>query len=434
MANTVIEARKTVLEAYINSMKNGGAGEDAFNFASALEILENSADFEVALVDIALSFKTTIQDTYAKDFQTQLDAMSAMQTGVSMLPPIYNLSSDYNVYKQLSANEFLFGVVTNGDLSLWLTTNRCLTWKKIAGFSSLGSSDVKYIASAPAGFDVIKETDGTIRLFWVHDNVVYTATLDSVGNYVDVTELTNDLVKGETLRANIAPNGDIAVLFTEKADDKTFSAAYVYRIGGSWRSKKALLDPTGDDINDTISTSRLVVLDDKFYTEITNETDRRYIVMIYKDGDLNDYLFKTADETDTENGLDTGKSFIYGFTKVDDDDNESFFLFTVYEKLNASIIEVTTDLGSYRKLNNIPPQAPANPFTVLEDGTFVTSVKASKDEGNTWFPTYYQVASATKFKESQDILLTSALASGISFIYVTDIKTSTQPNAILKGV
>ena len=172
MANTVIEARKKVLENYIASMTNSGSGEDAFNFASALEILENSADFEVALVDIALSFKTTIQETYAKDFQTQLDAMSAVQSGVAMLPAFYGTNASTNVFKQLSATEFLFGVVGNGELSLWITTNRCLTWKKVAGFSAIGVSDVKYIASAPAGFDVIKERDGTVRVFWIHADIV----------------------------------------------------------------------------------------------------------------------------------------------------------------------------------------------------------------------------------------------------------------------
>jgi len=435
MANTVIEARKRVLENYIASMTNSGSGEDAFNFSSALEILENSADFEVALVDIALSFKTTIEDTYASEFQTQLDAMSAVQSGVAMLPTFYGANAATNVFKQLSKTEYLFGVISNGELSLWISTNRCLTWKKIAGFSSIGISDVKYIASAPAGFDAIKEIDGTIRLFWIHADIVYTATLDTVGNYVDVTELTNDIAKGDVLRANIADNGDVVVIFTELADGTTISGAYVYRIDGSWRSKKALMAPVGTDA-DLLSTSRLVVLDGKFYTELTNGATRRYTVMVYKDTDLNDYLFKTSDETDTseDGGIATGLNFVYGFSVTDEDGSVSYKLFMAYESLNASIIDVTADLGAYRNLNNIEAVVPTDPFTVLSDGTFVTPLKATKDEGNTWFPTFYQVASASQFLESQDILITSAVAEAMSFIYVTDIKTSVAPDAILKGV
>lgn len=432
---TVIEARKKVLENYITSMTNSGSGEDAFNFSSALEILENSADFEIALVDIALSFKTTIEETYASEFQTQLDAMSAVQSGVAMLPTFYGADAATNVFKQLSETEFLFGVVGNGELSLWITTNRCLTWKKIAGFSSIGTSDVKYISSAPAGFDVIKEIDGTIRVFWVHADVVYTATLDTVGNYVDITELTNDIAKGDVLRANIADNGDVVVIFTELADGTTISGAYVYRIGGSWRSKKALMAPEGTDA-DMLSTSRLVVLDGKFYTELTNGATRRYTVMVYKDTELNDYLFKTSDETDTSEtgGIVTGLNFIYGFSVVNEDESVSYKLFIAYEELNASVIDVTADLGAYRTLNNISAIVPTDPFTVLSDGTFVTPLQATKDEGNTWFPTFYQVASASQFLESQDILITSAVAEAMPFIYVTDIKTSVAPDAILKGL
>ena len=213
------------------------------------------------------------------------------------------------------------------------------------------------------------------------------------------------------------------------------SGAYVYRIGGSWRSKKALMDPEGTD-DDVLSTSRLVVLDDKFYTELTNNATRRYTVMIYKDEDLNDYLFKTSDETDTskDGGIKTGLNFIYGFTTTDEEDNVSYKLFVAYEKLNASVIDVTADLGAYRTLNNIEHITPKDPFTVLGDGTFVSPTKATKDEGNTWFPTYYQTASASQFLEAQDILITSSVAKSMPFIYVTDIKTSVAPDAILKGV
>lgn len=223
-SNKVLNAIENEFVAYLDG--DNYDSKDQMEFTSALGIMGNSARSEsIHYTYLNKLFNEKKLDTVNR-INKYKEVVNEINSKPLCLPPLFASVPAHNRFIQLDDDNFiLLTASTKGSLSMYLSSDKCLSWKRCAGYFGLPSTDTRYKIHDSIGIGVCLDTaviDGISRtvprIFWVDNNSKLKTSTINPDNGIYLNEeviIDTALAKSENIYAKKNSVGDIILTYTE---------------------------------------------------------------------------------------------------------------------------------------------------------------------------------------------------------------------------
>jgi hypothetical protein len=282
---------KTIEEEFETSLDGSlFDAEDNMKFAASIPVIDKIAFSD--LVEYAIEKYVLEQggkelEDLKNGVEKRIDALNSPVKNI----PQFIKDKSHQRFKEIDEDKFFFITSENaGSLAIYLSENRCDTWKRVGGFYGLPTTDSKYpkkgISSIDFTIDKVKLEDGTelpaARIYWIDTSYrIKTSVINPLNGIYLNEEIVVDttaakLVDVGNLVAVKNSRDDKLVIYSE-TDGNHYNAFAMVKGGNKsiWIGIPFLPNNGYDD-----KVSDVIVVDDDFYVTITNNTNRIYVVRI----------------------------------------------------------------------------------------------------------------------------------------------------------
>lgn len=270
--------------------------EDNMKFSASVPVIDkiayNEALFYSVINDLIKDGKKD-SDFLESSLIKRLNVLNGTKKKLPLFYELVESPASKQRFKEIDADTFFF-VTTNGmgSLAVYMSGDRCYSWRRIGGYSNLPETDSKYSKNGIASMDFTKDKvtleDGTkiptARIFWIDSNF---RIKDSVINPLNGIFLDEEVVVDNTVEKKIGVGDffaqknkaeDKIIVYSEKNGD--FFDVKALAKGGDksiWINVGMLTNNGADDYVEDV-----IEINGNFFAVVTNRKDRMYLAKIFK--------------------------------------------------------------------------------------------------------------------------------------------------------
>jgi len=370
---TINRLLKTIRDEYQKSLEGTlFDAEDNMKFSASIPVVDKIAYSEALFYSIikdVLDNENKNVDFILNSLIKRINVLNGTKTKLPLFNELSQNPANYQRFKEIDDDTFFFATSNGaGSLAVYMSGDRCNSFRRVGGYSNLPETDSKYSKGGLASIDLLKDEvtleDGskipTARIFWIDSNY---RIKNSVINPLNGIFLDEEVIVDNTIEKKVGAgeffaiknaNDDKLIVYSEKNGDYFDVKAMVKGGGKSIWINIPLLSNNGKDdyVEDVIE------VDGTFYVVVTNRTDRMFLAKIEKN-----------EQGDFESTIISVDGKVYKDLRLFKVGND---LLIVSSTQNILAVDLTKDFFFVEKNTKlVGGSTRTGYFTIFEDGRYV---------------------------------------------------------------